>query len=162
MEILELITKAFCTRWQNVDPDVFFDCGFRLFGKSFSYNKFYERKILLLYIENDKQRKRKDDNIKDVYEQSDFFVKEWMETKQYRKDVNLYRQYGMMLQDGMKAPIKHYLLNKIDKYMLSWLISNKFVCLEETEKNLIPLIIENYWSFSEDVNKVINNKTHKK
>lgn len=152
---IEMISKAFSTRWANVDPDKYFDCGFELFGKGFLYNKFYERKILLLYIEKDKQQKRRIVNIKESYDNSNAFIVEWMSRKLHRDDISLYKQYCMMSEDGLRAPIHHYLKNKICRYMLAWLIKEKFLVLEDYEKELVPLIVSQYRKISYDVKHML-------
>ena len=51
-------TNWFNTKWSNIDPYIYFTCGFELYKKRFSYIKFFEEKILLLYIQRDKNEKR--------------------------------------------------------------------------------------------------------
>jgi len=154
---LELITIAFNTRWQNIDMDRYFDYGFELHGKAFSYSKFYDRRILLSYIEKDKQLKRTNGNVLECYNNSIYYIKEWMDKHEFRSDLNIYSQYCRMNEDGMKAPIKHFLLNRIDKHTLAFLISQKFLILEDYERALIPLVMKNYWTLSEEINRVVNN-----
>jgi hypothetical protein len=145
---LEMVTVAFNTRWQNVNMDKYFDCGFKLFGNSFSFLKFYDRRILTMYINEDKQQKRKEGNVKTIMTNSLDFIHDWMGDKQYRSDISMYSQYCRMNDNGMRAPIKHYINNDIDKHTLSWLICQKYLVLEDTERGLIPLVIENYWTLS--------------
>ena len=152
---VEMITKAFNTRWQNVDIDKYFDIGFQLFGKGFTYTKFYDRRILLSYIEKDKQSKRQKTNILESYNKSNEYVIEWLNKRPHRDDLSIYKQYCMMNDNGIKAPIKHYLSNHIDKYMLTWLINRKYLSLEEHEKSLVPIITENYWTLSEEINEIV-------
>lgn len=152
---IEMIAKAFSTRWANVDIDKYFDCGFELFGKSFLYNKFYERKILLLYIEKDKQLKRRIVNIKASYDKSNEFITYWMNNRPHRNDISLYKQYCMMSDEGIRAPIKHYIKNKICRYMLVWLIKEKFLILQDYEKELVPLINSQYRQLVHDLKGVL-------
>ena len=152
---LELINVAFNTRWQNIDIDKYFQCGVELFGSGFTYSKFYDKRILTLYIEKDKQIKRSQGNIKVAYENGEEYIKEWMNERPHREDMSLYKQYCMMNDNGIKAPIRHYMSNKIDKYMLTWLINRKYLQLADHEKIMIPLVIENYWKYAEEINGVI-------
>lgn len=153
---VEMLSVAFSTRWQNIVPSKYFDTGFKLFGNSFSYAKFYDRRILTEYINQDKQQKRKDTNVQVEMTNSFSFIDEWMkENRQYRDDITLYSQYCRMKDDGIRAPIKHYLNNNIDKHTLAWLISKKYLILQDNERGLIPLVIENYWTLSEESIKCI-------
>lgn len=152
---LEMITIAFNTRWHMINMDKYFDCGFKLFGKGFSYNKFYDRRILTMYIEEDKQQKRKDGNIKESMINSLDFINDWINDKPYRVDRSVYSQYCQLKEGGIKAPIKHYINNDIDKHTLAWLICQKYLILEDNERAMIPLVIENYWTLSENAIKCV-------
>lgn len=152
---LEMITKAFSTRWHNIDMDKFFDCGFQLFNKSFTYTKFYDKRILRLYVENDKQQKRNETNIKDKMVESFYFISNWMNERKHRDDISIYTQYCRMNEDGIRAPLRHYLKNNIDTHTLAWLMSKKYLVLQDYEKILVPLIVENYWKYSEEAIKAI-------
>lgn len=148
---LEMISKAFSTRWMNVDVDGYFDCGFELFGKGFLYHHFYDRRILLLYIEKDKQLKRTNMNVNEGYNRSKEFIESWMKDKSYRADLSFYKQYCMMMDDGIRAPINHYLKNRIEGYMMVWLIKERFLALEDNEAALVPYIMEKYRKMSYDL-----------
>lgn len=148
---IRFIAVAFSTRWQHIDLDKYMDTGFKLFGNGFTYVKFYDRRILTMYIDEDKQIKRKTGNIKTEMTNSFDFIDTWMkENKEYRDDITLYSQYCRMKDDGIRAPIKHYLSNNIDKHTLAWLISKKYLILQDNERGLIPLVVENYWTLSEE------------
>ena len=152
---IELLAIAFSTRWQNILPSKYFDCGFELFDKGFLYNKFYDRRILLLYIEKDKQAKRKSVNVEDSYDKSNEFIKIWMNSKPHRDDISLHKQYCMMNDDGIRAPIKHYIANNISKYMMVWLIREKFLILQDHERQLVPLIVSEYRNLSYDLRRAL-------
>jgi len=155
VECLELIMKAFNTRWQNIDMDNFFDCGFKLHGKSFTYTKFFDRRVLSLYIENDKQTKRQNTNIKESHLNGLEFIHKWMDTRHNRDDISLFKHYCMLTDNGVRAPIKHFIMNRISKYTLVWLIKNKYLVLEDNERNMIPLIVENYRKLSREVKEAV-------
>lgn len=148
---IRFIAVAFSTRWQHIDLDKYMDTGFKLFGNGFTYVKFYDRRILTMYIDEDKQIKRKTGNIKTEMTNSFDFIDTWMkENKQYRDDITFFSQYCRMKDDGIRAPIKHYINNDIDKHTLAWLISKRYLVLQDNERALIPLVIENYWTLSEE------------
>lgn len=147
---IRFIAVAFSTRWQHIDLDKYMDTGFKLFGNGFTYVKFYDRRILTMYIDEDKQIKRKTGNIKTEMTNSFDFIDTWMkENKEYRDDVTFFSQYCRMKDGGIRAPIKHYINNDIDKHTLAWLISKRYLVLQDNERALIPLVIQNYWTLSE-------------
>lgn len=155
VDSLEMIMKAFNTRWMNVNMDKYFDCGFTLHGKGFTYTKFFDRRVLLLYIENDKQTKRQNTNIKESHNKSLQFINEWMDKKEINENISIFKQYCMMSDGGMRAPIKHYIMNNIDKYTLVWLINHKYITLEDNERNVLPLIVENYRKLTREVKEAL-------
>jgi len=153
-ELLEAITGSFNTRWQNIDMDRFFDCGFDLYGSKFTYTKFFDRKILLLYISKDKILKQQKKETLETFEKSKKFMEKWVMDRPHREDVSLVKQYCMMKDDNIKAPIRHFLKNKIDTYYITWLISRKYLKLTEEEKVLIPFVIQKYWRIIGEMKKL--------
>jgi len=51
----------------------------------------------------------------------------------------------------MKAPIKHYLNNNIDRLVIAWIINKKYITLSDGDRMLMPLIIDNYREYVEQV-----------
>lgn len=150
-----LLTTYFNTKWMNVDPDTYFNVGFELFGKNFSYNKFTNEKILLLYIEKDKNKKRSYILTKENFGKSKDFVTAYCSKRSMRQDISIYTQYSRVLENGIKAPIAHYLSNAIDRYFLTWLIMNGYLRLSDDDRVLIPLITENYWTYANEIKGTI-------
>jgi hypothetical protein len=144
---ITILVTHFNTKWMNIDIDRYFKTGFDLFGKNFSYNKFTDPKIMLLYIENDKTLKRNYILTKENFTKSKNFVIDWCKNKSIREDLSLFTQYSRMEDNGMKAPVTHYLKNKIDKYFFTWLIMEKYFVLTDEDRVLVPLITENYWTY---------------
>ena len=148
---LETLTGRFSTRWQNIDPSRYFSYGFELFGNNFSYSRFLHPKLILFYIEKDKNQKRSSDNIKEKIVSSIKFVKLWMKDKETRNDISLLSQYCMRYVGGIKAPVKHYLLGTIDKHFVTWLIHRKMLNVSIDEDGLLPYIEENYRQYVNDL-----------
>ena len=148
------VSMAFSTRWQNVDPERYFECGFSLLGSKFTYKRFYDKQILLLYIEKDKNIKRQQGITREIFKKSKTFAERWMSQRNHSNDISLMKQYCMLKEGGIKAPLKHYLNNDIDKYFIVWLISSSLLQLEDEERMLVPIITGNYWSLVHEVNNV--------
>uniref|UniRef100_A0A6M3ILC7 Uncharacterized protein n=1 Tax=viral metagenome TaxID=1070528 RepID=A0A6M3ILC7_9ZZZZ len=139
---LELITKYFNTKWFNIDIDRYFDYGFELFGKSFTYSRFFNGKLIQYYIDKDKNLKRDiDSNNKNII-RSIKFVNEWLKNKQYKTSPLLY--YSLCKDGKTSIPILHYIKDNIDKMFLTFLINSKYLIIEEHEKMQIPYVMENY------------------
>ncbi len=146
--MLETVTGMFNTKWNGIDIEEYFLCGFELFKKNFTYIKFLNEKIMLLYIDRDLNRKKENLEISDTLKKDIIFIKSWMATKKHRNDMSLLKQYCNMRDEGQKAPIRHYILNKINKITLIWLMSGKILSLTDEEIPLIQEVYKNYWSFS--------------
>lgn len=131
------ITQWFLTKWSNINPYEYFLCGFEL-HKSFSYHMFFKKNILKLYIEKDKNEKRKVETTKKGLIKSAKFVKQWM--KQNGKTFN---QYMREINGNQKVAIDHYLKNEIDAAFLVFMI-RKGMILNDQDRSYIPYIQERY------------------
>jgi hypothetical protein len=143
-ECLELVTKLFNTKWHNVTPLEYFACGFELFGENFSYARFFDTRIIRLYIERDKIKKQGKMLNKNNFQMSVDFVAAFMKQRGYNKNLSIVRQYCCVEQKGERIPIKHFQENSIDKYFLTWLIYKKYFEVDDTDRLMIPLIVANY------------------
>jgi hypothetical protein len=138
---LTQITHWFNTKWKDIDPQKYFDCGFELFGKSFSYHKFAERPIINLYIQRDKAVKRDMKMSKKSIALSTKWVLKYMK----ESDIPTFFVYCNSRIGNRLLPIDHYLKNKIDGIFLTWLIKDKMIgALTDDERATIPYITENY------------------
>jgi hypothetical protein len=138
-EALLLSTKYFNTKWNNINIDRFFECGFEIF-KSFSYMQFFNQKVLNLYKVKDKNLKREMDvNKKDLLK-SFKWVKHWIS----KNEVLDLRGY-CRLRDGSRSQVvEHYLHNHIDKYFVVQMIDKGYLKLTDEDRALVPYIVEQY------------------
>ena len=153
-ECLELITGYFNTKFRNIEPDRYFQYGFNLFGKSFSYVKFFDKRLFDYYVMKDKIQKRDTDLSKQLLVKSAKFVLMWMKNQAQSPQVSLISQYCWLKDDGIKAPIRHFQLGYIDKYFLSMLILYGFIILDNDDRYLVPLISERYREYVFDLNNM--------
>lgn len=112
-------SKYFSTLWTDVNPKEYFDCGFQLHGKRFSYHLFFDKKIMLLYKRHDKNQKNEFKNMKKSLVNSVKFV--LIQTKN-KKCINPLMCYC----DMMDGPERHkivsdYLKNNVCGYFLVWM-----------------------------------------
>ncbi len=154
-ENLEKLARNFSTRWQNIDIDKYMRYGFELFGKTFTYAKFLDRRLLKLYIEKDKNEKREVKIEKRTIIESAKFVKKFIRSVQVEPtDIPPLVQYGRLQIGRLSAAVSHYLTNRIDKYFLVWLIDQGVVRLTDQDRAMIPLIVDNYREYLEKVKRI--------
>lgn len=136
-ESLILSTKFFNTKWSNIRPMDYFRCGFSLYGKNFSYVKFFEKNIMRLYIQRDKIKKRENLINKKSMIDSMKFVMAYMK----ESEIPTISRYCLLKNNGCSMPVKHYLDNKIDKFFLVFLIKCGYLTIEDREIPYIPYVI---------------------
>jgi hypothetical protein len=132
------ITGWFLTKWQDIDPYEYFMCGFDLFKKNFTYAKFFNEKIILLYKTRDKNKKRNIQITKQALIRSALYVKKWMEKNNASLD-----EYMGTREGNQKIAVSHYLNNKIDAIFLVFLIQ-KGMLLTDNERGVIPYVHNKY------------------
>jgi len=141
-ESLELVTKYFNTRWSNISVERYFEYGFELFGKSFTYMKFFDKRLIAYYIGKDKNRKRDIMSNKKSIIKSIKFLKKWLEGKEYK--ISPFMYYSLCKDGKASVPIRHYIKGDIDNLFLTWLIKEGYLSIEDDERSQIPYIVENY------------------
>jgi hypothetical protein len=137
-EALIKITGWFITKWQNIDPLVYFECGFELYKKGFTYVMFFRENIIKLYKTRDKNKKREIEITKKGLIDSAVFVKKWMD----KNNCNL-NEYINMKEDNKRLAVDHYLKNKIDASFFVFLIG-KGMDLTDDDRTMIPYISDNF------------------
>jgi hypothetical protein len=138
-DALILATGYFNTKWQNVDPALFFDCGFELF-KKFTYIQFFDERVMNLYKAKDKNRKREMEVNKEKLKESSAFVQKFMTDNEMKS----LKEYCRRRNGESLIVVEHYLKGHIDKYFFVYLIDKRLILLNEDDKTMIPYIIEQY------------------
>jgi hypothetical protein len=143
------ITKWFSTKWNNIDPYEYFSCGFSLYNKRFSYVKFFEDKILLLYIQKDKNTKRQIRVKKKALIDSAKFLKKYMRDN----EILSLNEYIDTNDGSIKLATTHYMKNNIDSGFFVWLIK-KGMKLSDEDRGLIPYISQHYRTINVMLNDI--------
>jgi hypothetical protein len=138
-ESLQIATNYFNTKWNNIDPFKFMECGFELF-KTFSYVNFFDQRVINLYKQKDKNIKRESKLSKTKIKNSMLFVKNYIKENNI-KNINI---YCIMKNGHINIAIEHYLNNYIDKFFIVWLIKKKLLKLDDNNMALIPYINDHY------------------
>ena len=148
-EALILATKFFNVKWKNVDPYRYFQCGFELL-KTFSYVKFFDVRVLRLYIEKDKNIKRDLKGKKVDIVSSVKFIKKYMN----ENDIFMFRDYLEIKKGSQRVVIDHYMKNSVDKFTLVWLVKNGRLVLTDNDRAYMPYIVEQYREICDKVTEI--------
>jgi len=153
-EVLELVAKYFSTKWVNIDVEKFMGCGFELFGKNFTYTKFFNSKLMRFYIERDKNKKRKIELSKKEMVKSARYVKRYMQPIRNNPNISLIREYCRKRDGEIRLIVRHHVQGHIDKYFLVWMVSSGQITLTDDERALVPYVIGRYRDYVEDLKAV--------
>lgn len=136
---LDMVTKYFNTKWQNVVPEDYFAAGFNLW-KNFSYHQFTNPKVLNMYIDKDKLKKRSLMGCKaDLTKSRSYIVA--------THGVLSPNEYCRMADGKLSQPVSDFINNKIGPYFLSWLIYKRLLVLQDHERSMVSLITNNYRNY---------------
>lgn len=151
LEALDILSRRFQTVWAIIDPAIYFDCGFEIFGDRFCYLNFFDQRLNRLYINKDKNRKLTVELSKKELIHSLKFV------LGYIKENNI-RSFGVycLSRDSHALPVVHYLKNQINAYFLVWLLKERMFMLSDDDRAVIPYIIENYKLISQKLDEAKN------
>ncbi len=144
LDCLEQVTKKFNGTWYKICPHTYFRTGFNIFGKKFSYVKFFEKVVLKKYMQDDRLQKRNMNLSKKELINSVKFIRKYMSRKRTNPRVSLVRQYSALAEGQASLPIIHYIKGHLDKFFLVWLMRRGLVKVTDDERAQIPDIVDNY------------------
>lgn len=138
-EFLLKITDAFNTKWGNVDPYRYFQCGFELL-KTFSYLNFFDKRVLNLYIQRDKNIKREMSDCKKEIVNSIIFIKNYMK----ENEIVSISDYFELKENYQKIIVNHYLKNRVSKFFIVWMMVIGKLKFSDGELAFMPYISDQY------------------
>jgi len=141
---LEQATKKFNGTWYKICPHTYFRIGFNIFGKKFSYVKFFEKVILKKYMQDDRLQKRDLTLSKKELIKSAKFIRKFMSRKNPNLRLSLARQYSVLTDGKASLPIIHYIQGHLDKFFLVWLMRRGLIKVGDDERAQIPDIVDSY------------------
>jgi len=148
-EALLLATQYFNTKWTNVNIYRYMQCGFEMF-KTFSYVKFFDPRIMRLYVQKDKNIKREMNVNKKAIIESVKFIKRFMK----ENNIHMLRDY-LQLQNGYrKLIVDHYVHGSIDKYLLVWLVKSGKLILTDDDRACMTYIVHQYREIGEKLQEI--------
>lgn len=144
-EFLEKAVRSFNTIWQNIDPERMFDYGFELFGKSFTYGKIFDRKLIEYYKQKDKILKRETISLKKSIVDSAKFIKKFLKDNNIKTEkISAVFQYCNMKEGNVTFPLLHYIRGNINREVIIWFVKKGYLRISEEEKALIPYVFVDY------------------
>lgn len=136
---LEYFTLLLNTKFQNINMNLYFSCGFEIFKGMFYPPHFNDERILKLYIRKDKERKRNY-----IFDKNDV-LKGFIFIKQYLIEHNIsLKEYCELKDGGIYKILQHYQLDAINSNILVFLIMKKYINLSELEPEYITYISTRY------------------
>ena len=156
-EWLYKMSVYFNTTYSNINVDEYMSCGFTLW-KSFTYKHFCDGKIIDLYIQLDKIKKRKMTATKTEIISSINYIYTYLD----KSEINLMKGYTKLhnyckLRDGqIRRIINTYNTNNIDSILLVYCIYKRYINLTDDERALIPYISTRFRELQENMLEVID------
>jgi hypothetical protein len=148
-EALLLATKYFNTKWMNVNPYRYFQCGFELF-KTFSYVKFFDPRVMRLYVQKDKNMKREMSINKKNIIDSVKFIKNYMK----KNNIHILRDYLQSTNGSRKVIVDHYVHGHVDKYLLVWLVKSGRLILTDDDRACMTYIVHQFREIGEKLQEI--------
>lgn len=148
-DALILATQYFNTKWTNVNPYRYMQCGFELF-KTFSYLKFFDPRVMRLYVQRDKNIKREMVVNKKAIVESVRFVKQFMKDNK----LHMFRDYIDFKNGHRKIIVDHYAQGHIDKYFVVWLVKIGKLVLNDDDRACMTYIVHQYRDIGEKLQEI--------
>ena len=134
--------------WQNIDLDAYMDAGFKTY-KTFDFKKLLCPKVIDTYIRRDKTKKR------DIVLNGDILL----ENMEYVRSLIDIEDNSDMIREYCKDKnrvLDDYMNNRIDGGFLFWLIYDRYLHINELDKNMISYIHNNWNELKRDLAKLRN------
>lgn len=149
-EALLTLTAFFNTKWRNINVTKYMSCGFELFP-TFTYVKFFDDRIINLYISKDKVQKRECELDKRKIIESAKFIKSQMKNL----GISTLKQYARYYNENESLAVSHYLQGHVDSILLTYLIYEKYIFLDDNISANISYILTNMRSLKSKVLSII-------
>jgi hypothetical protein len=133
----------FNTSMRNVDMAKFMSCGFEIW-KSFSYQHFFEKPVLNLYMQYDKQKKRRIMSDTAEVDKSFAYIADFLKTKPIREGYNQLQNFCKFRDGEIRTIINLYVQDKIDTITLVYCLKKRYIVLSDDERAITPYISQRY------------------
>ena len=153
-EWLYKATMYFNTTYSNVDLDAYMSCGFDLW-KGFTYKYFCDQRVIELYIQKDKIKKRKLRATTDEIEKSFVVISRYLEDKPIRPGYSQLQNFCKFRDGEVKNIINMYNRGHVDSMTLTYCMFRRYLVLTDDERVLMPYISQRYRELIESLQTVI-------
>jgi len=150
----------FNTSYSNIDIDEYMNCGFSLW-KTFTYKHFCDQKIIDLYIQRDKIKKRKMETSKGEIDQTFHNISSYLKDKPRREGYGQLQNFCKFRDGEIKIIIYKYNRNEIDALTLTYCIYKRYVVLSDDERTMIPYITQRYRELCENLSPFMDYMSQK-
>lgn len=134
IERLQIIADYFNTIWQNIDPEMYIQCGFKIW-KNFKIENFHDERVFRKFKALDKKEKIE---YEEITEERILYSISYINNK-YKSVDNFCKSSNII-----RPPIAEYIKNNIDTFTLVYIIENNLGGLREEEKIFLSNVLNNY------------------
>ncbi len=153
-EWLYKATVYFNTTYSNVNIDEYMACGFELW-KGFTYKHFCDPRVIELYIQKDKIKKRKLSSSKEEIENSFSFISNYLNEKPSRPGYTQLQNFCKFRNGEVREIINMYNRSKVDSLTVTYCILKRYIVLTDDERALVPYISQRYRELVENLQPVL-------
>jgi hypothetical protein len=140
---LKQATMYFNTKYCNLDLDRYMECGFEVW-KSFSYKHFLHDKVIQLYIEKDKIKKRQMEVSQREIETTFNNIADYMRDKPMRPGYTELQSFCKFRQGELRILINMYVQGSVDLMTLTYCVNRGYIQMTDDERALSPYLVQRY------------------
>lgn len=142
-EWLQRATIAFNTRFYNINIDMYMACGFEIW-KSFTYKNLLHERVIQLYINKDKTKKRKLEVTQREIETTFNNIEDYLQDKPRRPGYNQLQNFCKFREGEVRICINMYVQGKVDVMTLAYCVYRGYIKLTDDERALSPYLVQMY------------------
>lgn len=150
---LRQATIYFNTKYSNIDLDRYMECGFEVW-KSFTYKHFLDDKVIQLYIQKDKTRKRQMEVSHREIEQSFNAISDYLMDKPRRPGYTQLQNFCKFRDGELRICINMYVQGIVDAMTLTYCVNRGYIQLTDDERALSPYLVQRYRELLESLQDV--------
>lgn len=150
----------FNTTYSNIDIDEYMNCGFALW-KTFTYKHFCDQKIIDLYIQRDKIKKRRMETTKEEIEKTFDYIQTYLNDKPIRQGYSQLQNFCKFRDGEVRIIINKYNQNVVDSLTLVYCLYKRYLVLSDDERAIIPYINQRYRELCENLQPFLSYMSEK-
>lgn len=150
---LRQATIYFNTKYSNIDLDRYMECGFEVW-KSFSYKHLLHDKVIQLYIQKDKIKKRQMEVTHREIEQTFNNIADYLADKPRRPGYNQLQNFCKFREGELRICINKYVQGEVDVMTLTYCVNRGYIQLTDDERALSPYLVQRYRELIENLKDV--------